>query len=187
MSPLRWAFSIIGYPLGSLAAIQVASTTSGPWLAALAGLIAGTVLGTAQWLALRPAVSWRWIPASAAGLALGTSLGAAVTGGADDLGSLVLYGAIAGAAMGIAQGLILGARRIVPWAATVSGSWAIAWIITKAVIIDEQKGFVTFGLSGAAIATLATGIVLRLYLGKRDRTLAASAAAAEPSTEAVSA
>jgi len=167
MSPLRWAFSIIGYPLGSLAAIQVASTTDGPLLAALAGLVAGTVLGTAQWLALRPVVGWKWILATAFGHALGTAAGSAATGGADSVGSLVLYGAMAGAIVGIAQGMVLGARRILPWAVTVAGSWAIAWVITKAVIVDEQKGFVTFGLSGAAIATIATGIVLRVFLGAR--------------------
>lgn len=169
MSPLRWALSIIGYPLGSLAAIQVASTTDGPALAAVAGLIAGTVLGTAQWLALRPAVSWRWILATALGLSAGAAAGAAVTSGADSVGSLVIYGAIAGAFTGLAQGLVLGAKRVAPWVATVAGSWAIAWVITKAVIVDEQKGFVTFGMSGAVIATLATGLVLRAFLGARSR------------------
>jgi hypothetical protein len=63
----------------------------------------------------------------------------------------------------------LGTRRILAWAATVSGSWALAWIITKAVIIDEQKGFVTFGLSGALLATIATGVVLRIFLGRRAK------------------
>jgi len=168
MSPLRWAISIIGYPLGSLAAIQVASTTEGPALAALAGLIAGAVLGTAQWLALRPAVTWLWIVATALGLAVGAAIGAGVTGGDDSVGSLVLYGAIAGAFTGVAQGLVLGSRRILPWIATVAGSWAIAWVITKAVIVDEQKGFVTFGMSGAVIATLATGLVLRAFFGARS-------------------
>jgi hypothetical protein len=178
MSPLRWALSIIGYPLGSLAAVQVASTTDGPALAAVAGLIAGLILGTAQWLALRPAVSWRWVVATAAGLSVGTALGAVVTGGADGVGSLVLYGAVAGAFVGVAQGLVLGARRILPWALTVAGSWAIAWIVTKAVIVDEQKGFVTFGLSGAAIATLATGLALRAFLGARRSSAAPVAAVA---------
>jgi len=167
MSPLRWAFSILGYPLGSLAAVQVASTTDGPLLAALAGLIAGAVLGTAQWLALRPAVGWQWILATATGLSVGAGAGAAITLGSDDLGALVIYGAIAGVFVGSAQGLVLGASRVLAWSATVAGSWAVAWMITQAVIVDEQKGFVTFGLSGAAIATIATGIVLRGFLGAR--------------------
>ena len=108
----------------------------------------------------------------------GTALGAVVTGGADGVGSLVLYGAVAGAFVGVAQGLVLGARRILPWALTVAGSWAIAWIVTKAVIVDEQKGFVTFGLSGAAIATLATGLALRAFLGARRSSAAPVAAVA---------
>lgn len=57
MSFLRWIPTIVGFPLGGLIAIQVASTTGGPGRAALAGLIAGALIGTAQWLALRPRVT----------------------------------------------------------------------------------------------------------------------------------
>lgn len=178
MSPLRWAFSIIGFPLGGLAAIQLGSTTDGPLSAALAGLIAGAILGTAQWLALRPAVSPLWIAATSAALALGSAIGAAVTGGADNPASLALFGAISGAVVGIGQGLVLGRSHLAIWAATVAGSWTLAWLITQAVIVDEQKGFVLFGLSGAALATIATGLVLRLRLGARETTPVVEAVAA---------
>lgn len=167
MSFLRWAATIVGFPLGGLAAITVASTASGPLSAAVAGLIAGAILGLGQWLALRPHVSPWWIVASALGLAGGGAVATAVTAGASDLGSLALFGAISGAAVGIAQGIVLGARRLAVWLATVSLSWAAAWVITSLVIVDEQRGYIVFGLSGAALATLATGIVLRLLLGAR--------------------
>ncbi len=174
MSPLRWAATIVGFPLGGLAAIQLASTTAGPVSAALAGLIAGAVLGTAQWLALRPRIAAWWIAATAAGLSVGAAIATLVTGGATDLGSLVAFGAIAGAVVGIAQGTLLGARRLALWAVTVSGSWALAWLITTLVIVDEQRGYVVFGLSGAAVATILTGLVLRLMLGARVRPVRAA-------------
>lgn len=169
MSPLRWAATIVGFPLGGLAAIQLASTTAGALSAALAGLIAGAVLGLAQWLALRPRITPWWIAATAGGLAIGAGLATLVTGGATDLGSLAVFGAIAGVVVGLAQGALLGARRMAVWAVTVAGSWTLAWLITTLVIVDEQRGYVVFGLSGAAVATILTGVVLRLMLGARVR------------------
>lgn len=179
MSPLRWAASIVGFPIGGLAAISLFSTTDGPLSAALAGLIAGAVLGTAQWLALRPRISAWWIPATSAGLAVGAAVAAVFTGGGTALGQLALFGAISGAFVGAAQGAVLGAHRVVAWIATLSASWALAWTITTMVIVDEQRGFVVFGLSGAAFATLATGIVLRLMLGARTRVAVPTTATAE--------
>jgi hypothetical protein len=178
MSPLRWAISIIGFPLGGLAAIQLGSTTDGPLSAALAGLVAGAILGTAQWLALRPRVGALWIAATSVGLALGSAIGAAITGGADNPTSLALFGAVSGAIVGLAQGIVLGRAHLAIWIATVAGSWTLAWLITQAVIVDEQKGFVLFGLSGAALATIATGLVLRLRLGARDTASALEAVSA---------
>ena len=47
--------------------------------AALAGgLIAGAVIGAAQWLALRPLVPWIWIAATSVGMAVGLAVGAAL-------------------------------------------------------------------------------------------------------------
>jgi len=169
MSPLRWAFTIVAFPLGGLAAVQLGSTQGGFLSAALAGLVAGAVLGTAQWLALRPAVSAYWIAATAAGLAVGAGLGATVTAGQTSAGALVVYGLVAGAVTGAAQAALLrrGVAKAALWMLVVAASWAAAWFITAAVIVDEQRGYVTFGLSGAALVTVATGLTLRLMLGAR--------------------
>lgn len=120
--PLRWAATIVGFPLGGLAAITVASTTAGPAAAALAGLIAGAILGLGQWLALRPHVSVWWIAATSVGMAVGGAIATAVTSAGSDLGSLALFGAISGAAVGLAQGIVLGVRRLAVWLFTVSAS-----------------------------------------------------------------
>lgn len=172
MSFLRWVPTIVGFPLGGLLAIQITSTTGGPDSAALAGLIAGIVVGTAQWLALRPRVTWTWIPMTAGGMAGGLALAVATTGGATDLGSLAVLGAVAGLVVGGAQAIVL--KRWV-WPLVVAASWSAAWVISALVIVDEQRGFATFGLSGAALVTVATGLTLRALLGRRAPTTAAAA------------
>ena len=169
----RWILTIVAFPLGGFLAIQVASTADGPGWAALAGLIAGAVIGTAQWLALRPRVTALWIPITSAGMAVGLALGALVTGGATDLGSLALLGAIAGAVVGGAQAALL---RKWAWPLVVGTSWAAGWVISALVIVDEQRGFATFGLSGAALVTVATGLALRGLLGRRAARAGAVAA-----------
>lgn len=169
MSLLRWLPTVVGFPLGGLAAIQVASTADGPLSAALAGVIAGAVIGVAQWLALRPRASSLLIAVTTAGLALGAGVAVAVTGGATDAAGLAVQGAISGAILGASQGVLLRLpiAQLGAWVATMGGSWALGWFITAAVIVDEQRGFVVFGLSGAAVVTLATGAVLRALLGAR--------------------
>lgn len=179
MSVWRWLATIVGYPLGGLLAIQFFSTTDGPAAAAAGGLVAGAVLGLVQWLALRPRVTAVWIAVTAGSLALGAAAGAALTGGATTVSALVGYGAVAGAALGLAQGIALRMTwwRIATWTATVSGTWAIAWLISAAVIVDEARGFITFGLSGAAVVTVVGALVLRGLLGARPARRVADAVA----------
>jgi hypothetical protein len=171
MSLFRWLVTIVAFPLGGLLAIQVASTADGPLPAALAGGIAGAVIGLAQWLALRPGVNPLWIPVTAAALAAGLALGVLAIGSATGLGSLALLGAIAGLTVGGAQSLLLraGILRSLLWAAAVGASWTIAWVVTSLVIVDEQRGYATFGLSGALVATVLTGVALRGLLGARAK------------------
>ena len=79
--------------------------TVGPALAG--GLIAGAVIGAAQWLALRSVVPWFWIVATSVGMAAGLAVGAAVVDYGIDRGDLVIMGAITGAGVGGLQALVL--------------------------------------------------------------------------------
>jgi hypothetical protein len=168
MSLIRWAVSIVGFPLGGLLAIQVASTTGGPLAAGIAGAIAGAVIGTAQWLALRPRVAAWWIPVTAAAMGVGLAVGTLVTGSATTSIAFAVSGGIAGVLIGAAQGVLLGGiRRPLIWAATTGAAWALGWLITTAVIVDQQRGYAVFGLSGALLVVVATGAVLRVMLGAR--------------------
>ena len=168
MSVLRWLVTIVSYPIGGLIAIQVSSTTAGPPSAALGGALAGAVIGTAQWLALRPRVNALWVAVTSGSFGVGAALGVAATASATTIGALATYGAIAGLVVGIGQSVFLriGWRSAV-WAATVAVTWAVAWIVSATVIVDEARGFVTFGLSGAAIVVAVSAVALRLLIGPR--------------------
>jgi hypothetical protein len=182
MSFLRWAPTFLGFPVGGWLAFQTAGSVTGPLTAALAGIIAGAVIGGAQWLALGRVAGWRWLAATALGMGAGSSLAAVATGAGTTTPALVISGLVTGALVGAAQGFAVhrGLRVTALRAATVSISWALGWLVTANVIVDAENGYVAFGSSGALVATALTGPVLRRILGPvvlRRATGTASAAA----------
>lgn len=171
MSFLRWVPTFLGFPLGGWLAMQVAGSVTGPLTAAVAGIIAGALIGAAQLLALGRDAGWRWLAASIVGMGAGSALAAVVTGAGTTTPALVTSGFITGAVVGAAQGIAM--RRGLPtaalWAATVSISWALGWLVTANVIVDAGRAYIIFGSSGALVVTLATGLVLRRILGPAAR------------------
>lgn len=189
MSFVRWAPTIFGFPIGGWVATTLVGPVNGPLAAALAGALAGAVIGAAQWGALGKRVGWTWLLASILGMAAGSALSAALTGAATTVVGLVTAGLVTGATMGVAQGLPLrrGIRAAGPWAATVGLTWAAGWAITANVIIDPEAGYVIFGLSGAFVVTIATGLMIRRILGRTRGIIASdiAATAAQPIAEPV--
>jgi hypothetical protein len=57
-------------------------------------------------------VSWLWIPATCAGMAVGLAAGAALVNYGTGRGDVVLLGAVTGVGVGVAQALVLVRRRI---------------------------------------------------------------------------
>jgi hypothetical protein len=110
----------------------------------------------------------------------GSSLAAVATGAGTTTPALVISGLVTGAVVGAAQGFALsrGLRVTALWAATVSISWALGWLVTANVIVDAENGYVAFGSSGALVVTIITGLVLRRILGPVARRLAAGTASA---------
>ena len=160
----RWLASFLGFPLGSLLAVTLAGSITDPLRGALAGLLAGSVIGLAQWLALRPAgLSLLWVGATASAVALGSAIAAAITGAGTSGGALVLSGLITGALVGAAQALVVGGgvRVVAVWTALVAAAWGLGWFVTANVIVDADRGYVTFGASGAVLATVLTGLFVR--------------------------
>ncbi len=167
--------SIVGLAVGVAVADAVSGTVGFAVSFAVSGDVAGASIGTAQSLVLRRQVSqtgW-WVLASSVGLAVGFAVALAVlaavglaggshfSGGA---GALVLFGAVAGASVGIAQWLVL--RRHIPGA----GWWVLASIVGTgagvAVIStvigggEDAVGFAAGGAVGGALYGAITGGVL---------------------------
>lgn len=187
MSFTRWIPTFLGFPIGGLVALLVVGSVDGPVSAALGGLLAGAVIGISQWLALRSrGVSFRWVIFTALAMAAGSGVAASVTDAGTTVSSLVVSGLVSGAAVGAAQGVVLasGRRIAVVWAAVVSLAWGLGWLVSANVLVDPDRGFFTFGASGAILATLLTGFVLRWILGQHRASSPTSVPMAQPATAA---
>jgi hypothetical protein len=157
----RWLPTFLAFPIGGWIAIETIGSSADPLSAAAGGLVAGGVIGAAQWLALR--AGRRWIAATAAATAAGAALSAVLTGSGTDLADVMLAGLVTGAAVGAAQASLLGrgARAAVAWTTVTAAAWSLGWLVTWNVIVDADRGHHMFGSSGAVVATLITGVALR--------------------------
>jgi hypothetical protein len=164
-----WVVAIlVSLPIGGYIADLVVDGVDSVGAALAGGLIVGAVIGTAEWFALRRRVSWIWIPATIAGMAVGLVVGAALVDYGIDRGDLVLMGAVNGLAVGTVQTLVLARHRIpgaLWWAVANPPAWALGWFVSSYVIsrnIDER--FPIFGASGAIVFGLLTLFLLaRLF------------------------
>ncbi len=175
----RWLPTFLAFPLGGLLAIETVGSIEGPLSAAAGGLLAGAVIGAGQWLALRAhGVGSRWIGRTAVAMSAGTAVAAAATGAGTDVPDLALSGLIAGAAVGAAQGGLLGRRAAAIWTAATAASWTLGWIATASIGVDVERGYHVFGSAGAILVTVLTGLVLRRVLGAAAAPTAPSVAPA---------
>jgi hypothetical protein len=179
-----WPVAIlVGFPIGGYIADLVVNGVDSVGAALAGGLIAGAIIGAAEWFALRKWVSWLWIPATTAGLALGLAAGAAVVDYGIERGDVVLMGAVTGVGVGVAQALVLARDRIRGaywWALAIAPAWALGWLVTSYVITTNVKEqFAVFGGSGALVFGLLTWLLLAFLLGRtapEERRTAATAA-----------
>ena len=165
--------------LASRSAALVANVTVGAvdsvGAAIAGGLIAGAVVGAAQWVALRRVVPWLWIAATSLGMGVGLAIGAAIVDYGIDRGDLMLMGAVTGLAVGGLQAVVLVQRGIAGawwWVVANPPTWAVAWLISSYVIsanIDER--FTNFGASGVLLYALVTGLLLA-WMFRRTETAA---------------
>jgi hypothetical protein len=160
-----WPLAIIlGFPIGGYLANLTIGPVDSTGAALAGGLIAGAVVGVAQWLALRRLVSWIWIAAPSIGLAAGLTLGAALVDYGISRADLLLMGAATGAVVGVLQAAVLarqGISHAAWWAVANPPAWALAWLVSSYVItknIDER--FTNFGASGCLLFALLTGVLL---------------------------
>jgi hypothetical protein len=172
---LRWAWPvaiITGFPIGGLLANIIVGKIDSVGAALAGGLIAGAVIGTAQWLALRPLVPWAWIVATSVGMAAGLTAGAALVDYGISRGDLALMGAVTGLAVGGLQAFLLARRGsgALWWTVVNPPAWALAWLVTTFVITKNVKEhFAVFGASGAIVFALLTWLALTIVFRRDGR------------------
>jgi hypothetical protein len=168
-----WPVAIlVSFPIGGYLADLVVDGVDSVGAAVLGGLIAGLVIGAAEWLALRRWVSWLWIAATSIGMAVGLTAGAAVVDYGTSRGDIMIMGAITGLGVGALQGLVLAKSRVpgaLWWAVVNPPAWALCWLVTSYVITrNVQDQFPNFGASGAVVFGLLTWFLLALLLRKPE-------------------
>lgn len=159
----RWLATFIGFPAAGLAARAVAGNIDSVGAATLGGLAGGAVLGGVQACVggIPAADRTRWAGATAVGFAVGLTTGAGVVGFRTDSTSLVVMGAVCGAAVGLAQVLAvrMSARDRAWWALATPVLWAGGWLISSQVIVDADRQHAIFGSSGALTVAALTGVL----------------------------
>ena len=160
-----WPVAIlVSFPIGGYIADLAVNGVDSVASALVAGLIVGLVIGAAEWFALRRQVSWLWIPATAAGMAVGLTAGAALVDYGTGRGDVAMLGAVSGVAVGIMQALVLARHRIpgaLWWAVASPPAWALGWLVTSYVITTNvEERFAIFGASGALVFGLLTWLLL---------------------------
>lgn len=184
-----WPLAIVvSLPIGGYVADVVVDGVDSAGAALAGGLIVGAIVGAAEWFALRRWVSWAWVPATIAGMAVGLVAGAALVDYGIDRPDLVLMGAVNGLGVGVMQALVLVRHRIPGafwWAVATPPAWALGWFVSSYVIsrnIDER--FPIFGASGAIVFGLLTWVLLagliRAASGGNDTAATASAVSHTP-------
>jgi hypothetical protein len=172
---LRWAWPVailVGFPIGGLVANVIVGKIDSVGAALAGGLIAGAIIGAAQWLALRSLVPWVWIVATSVGMAAGLTAGAALVDYGISRGDLALMGAVTGLAVGGLQAFLLARRGsgALWWVAVNPTAWALAWFVTTFVITRNVKEhFAVFGASGALVFALLTWLVLTFLFRPNER------------------
>jgi hypothetical protein len=172
---LRWAWPVailVGFPIGGYAANIIVGKIDSVGAALLGGLIAGAIIGAAQWLALRSIVPWVWVVATSVGMASGLTVGAALVDYGISRADLALMGAVTGLAVGGLQAFLLARRGsgALWWVVVNPPAWALAWFVTTFVITKNVKEhFAVFGASGALVFALLTWLVLTFLFRPNER------------------
>lgn len=169
-----WILAVIGFPIGGVLAQQLAGPAATIPTALLSGLVAGAAIGFAQAsaLRLRSLSVALWMGATAAALAVALGLVTGATGQVETSTEATVLGVVSGALIGVAQGALLmraGVPRAWTWIPVTAVAWAVGWLITASVGVALAPGWPVYGLSGAVVSQIITGIALWRLVPSRDR------------------
>jgi hypothetical protein len=163
--PLRWLVATLAFPIGGLIGHLVGGPAATIPAALISGAIAGGIIGLGQGLALRlgSQALVAWAPATAIGLGLSLAAVTAVIGQITTSAEAAMLGAVSGLVLGIGQAVVL-QRHGVPknwiWVPASGIAWAAGWFVTASAGIALEAGWPVYGLSGAIVSQVITGIVL---------------------------
>jgi hypothetical protein len=166
---------LLGIPLAGYLGWGVAGHVDSVTTALIGGALTGAGIGFAQWLLLRRSlgVGPEWIVATSVGLAVGLAVGAVVVGYETTVSQLAIMGAIQGAFVGIAQGMVLRNKFSLwhVWVVAMPVFFSIGWVVSDGVI-DAGKQFTVFGASGAVVFAILSGLLLLAGI-RRDKSATA--------------
>jgi hypothetical protein len=167
---LSWiGLALVAFPVAGYAGWGVGGHVDGVAPALIGGFITGAGIGLVQWLFLRRDldVGPLWILATGIALAAGLGIGAAAVGYETAPSDLAIMGAISGAPMGIAQGILLRNKFSLwhVWMVAMPAMYAIGWVVTESFGIDVSNQFTVFGASGSIVFGLLSGLLM--MAGKR--------------------
>ncbi|MFN8376689.1 MAG: hypothetical protein U0694_27930 [Anaerolineae bacterium] len=162
---IGWIIAFLSFPAGGVAAMLLIGRLETPLEGLLGGLAAGAIIGIGQMLALRRrlAIDWRWIVATAVGMAAGLTLNLALFGAETHFNATLTRAPLTGLLLGLAQWLVLRqyVRQALWWLPALTLIYTLAWFITAQVIgASLDEGFVVFGSSGAILYQVLTGLTL---------------------------
>ena len=169
----RWMVSFAGFPAGGLAAMVLTGPVDSTASAIAGGLVTGAVLGAVQAWAMRAdrRLVAAWVVATAVGLAIGLAGGASLVGFSTGLTDLAVQGAISGAAVGLAQAVVLWPRTgpiALAWPAYLAVVWAVGWTVTTVIGVSVADQFTVFGSGGALVVALLTTVLPVILNARRS-------------------
>jgi uncharacterized membrane protein len=161
---LLWMAGFVAFIIGGALATAVVGRINDLGSALVGGMVAGSVIGTGQWLVARRLLGnpQTWIPATAVAMGIGLGIGAWVVGYGTSLGELALMGFITGIPIGVAQAYLLRDRlaNAWVWAAAMPLLWALGWTVSTFIGVSVDQQFAVFGASGAITFMALSGVLL---------------------------
>jgi hypothetical protein len=164
---IRWVPTLLAFPVGGAIAKMAFGGASTTMKSVGGGLIVGITVGLIQFLALKKyGITTSWITATAVATVVAAVINSYAFSFKFDSASLTGSGLIAGLLVGIAQALSQSRdmKFVLVWTFSTAIAWSLAWFITSKVIVDPEAQYQIFGSSGALVATVGLGFVLKYAL-----------------------
>jgi hypothetical protein len=164
---IRWVPTLLAFPIGGAIAKIAFGGASNLGKSVGGGLIVGITVGLIQFIALKKyGITSSWITATAIATVIAAVINSYAFSFKFDTASLTGSGLVAGLLVGIAQSLSQSKdlKFAFVWTLSTAVAWTLAWFITSKVIVDPEAQYQIFGSSGALVATVGLGFVLKFAL-----------------------